>query len=74
MLTVLFIADVIRNPALTTGGKVLWIVALILVPVFAWLGVRDLADAPVARALSVTVTVINPARRRTPSAFVSTEG
>ncbi len=36
-LTVAFAADVLRNPALTTAGKVLWIAALILVPVFAWL-------------------------------------
>ena len=37
LLTVVFIADVVRNPALTAGGKVLWILALVLVPVLAWL-------------------------------------
>ena len=37
VLTVLFIADVIRNPALTAGGKALWIIVLLLFPVFAWL-------------------------------------
>ena len=37
-LSVLFIADVVRQPAtaLSGGGKALWIVALLLVPVFAW--------------------------------------
>ncbi len=37
VLSVVFIADVLRNPALTGVGKALWIVALLLVPVFAWL-------------------------------------
>ena len=37
VLSVLFIADVVRNPDLSTGGKALWIAALLLVPVFAWL-------------------------------------
>jgi hypothetical protein len=37
VLSILFIADVVRNPALTTAGKGLWILALLLVPVFAWL-------------------------------------
>ncbi len=37
-LSIAFIADVVRNPALTAGGKVLWILALLLLPVFAWLG------------------------------------
>ena len=37
MLTIAFIADVLRNSALSTGGKILWIAALLLVPVFAWL-------------------------------------
>jgi hypothetical protein len=37
VLTVVFIVDVVRNTALTTAGKVLWIVALVLVPVLAWL-------------------------------------
>ena len=35
----LVIVDVIRQPAsaLSTAGKVLWIVALLLVPIFAWI-------------------------------------
>jgi len=37
VLSIAFIADVVRNDALTAGGKALWIVALLLVPVFAWL-------------------------------------
>jgi hypothetical protein len=37
VLTVAFVADVLRNPALTGTGKALWIVALVLVPVLAWL-------------------------------------
>jgi phospholipase D-like protein len=36
VLSVAFIADVVRNPGLTVGGKALWILALLLVPVFAW--------------------------------------
>jgi hypothetical protein len=28
---------VVRNPALTVAGKVLWIAALLLVPLFAWI-------------------------------------
>jgi hypothetical protein len=38
-LSVFFIADVVRQPAtaLSGAGKVLWIVALLVVPVFAWL-------------------------------------
>lgn len=38
VLSVFFVADVVRQPAtaLSTGGKALWIVALLLVPVFAW--------------------------------------
>jgi hypothetical protein len=36
-LTIAFIADVVRNAALTTAGKALWIVAIVLVPVLAWL-------------------------------------
>lgn len=36
VLAVVFIADVIRNPELTAGGKALWILALIFVPVVAW--------------------------------------
>jgi hypothetical protein len=37
VLTIAFVADVLRNAALTTGGKVLWIVALVFVPVLSWL-------------------------------------
>ncbi len=38
-LSVFFIADVLRQPAsvLSGLGKVLWIAALLLVPVFAWI-------------------------------------
>ena len=36
VLSVFFVADVIRNQALAGGGKALWIAALLLVPVFAW--------------------------------------
>ena len=36
VLSVAFIADVLRNPALSGGGKALWIFALLVVPVFAW--------------------------------------
>ena len=38
-LSVFFIADVLRQPAraLSGAGKALWIVALVLVPVVAWL-------------------------------------
>lgn len=37
-LSVFFIADVLRQPstALSGAGKALWILALLLVPVFAW--------------------------------------
>ena len=39
VLSVFFIADVVRQPAsaLSGAGKVLWIIALLVVPVFAWL-------------------------------------
>lgn len=37
VLSILFAADVARNPALTPGGKGLWILVLLLVSVFAWL-------------------------------------
>jgi hypothetical protein len=39
VLEIFFIVDVIRQPAsaLSTGGKVLWIIALLVVPIFAWL-------------------------------------
>jgi hypothetical protein len=36
VLTVVFAVDVVRNPGLTVAGKVLWIAALLLVPVLAW--------------------------------------
>jgi hypothetical protein len=38
-LSVFFIADVLRQPetALSGMGKALWILALLLVPVFAWI-------------------------------------
>ena len=38
-LSVVFIADVLRQPAsaLSGVGKGLWIAALLLVPVFAWI-------------------------------------
>ena len=36
VLCVVFIADVIRNQALSGAGKALWIIALLFVPVFAW--------------------------------------
>lgn len=37
-LSVVFIADVLRQPAtaLSPAGKALWIVALLVAPVFAW--------------------------------------
>jgi hypothetical protein len=37
-LSVAFIADVLRQPAtaLSGAGKALWILALLLFPVFAW--------------------------------------
>ena len=39
VLAIVFIADVLRQPAtaLSGAGKALWILALIFVPVFAWL-------------------------------------
>ena len=37
VLEIFFIADVLRNRALTGAGKVLWIVALLVVPVFSWI-------------------------------------
>jgi len=37
VLSFIFIMDVARNHALSGGGKGLWIVALLLVPVFAWI-------------------------------------
>jgi len=37
VLEIFFIADVLRNRTLSGAGKVLWILALLLVPVFAWI-------------------------------------
>ena len=37
VLSIAFIADVVQNRELTPGGKGLWILALLVVPVFAWL-------------------------------------
>jgi len=37
VLTIAFAVDVVRNPELTVAGKVLWILALLLAPVLAWL-------------------------------------
>ena len=38
VLSVVFIADVLRQPstALSGFGKAVWIVALLVVPIFAW--------------------------------------
>jgi hypothetical protein len=36
VLSVVFITDVFRQTSLSGGGKAAWIVALLLVPVFAW--------------------------------------
>ena len=36
VLSIVFVADVLRNRALSGGRKALWIVALLVVPVFAW--------------------------------------
>jgi hypothetical protein len=35
-LSVVFIADVLRNRRLTSGERIGWIAALILAPIFAW--------------------------------------
>ena len=35
-LTIAFVADVLKNRHLTTGGRIGWIAALIIVPIFAW--------------------------------------
>jgi hypothetical protein len=39
VLSALFIIDVVRQPAtaLSGAGKALWIAALLLVPIFAWI-------------------------------------
>jgi len=38
VLSFVFVVDVLRQPAsaLSSAGKALWIVALLVVPVFAW--------------------------------------
>jgi hypothetical protein len=38
VLSIAFIVDVLRQPstALSGAGKALWIVALLVVPIFAW--------------------------------------
>jgi hypothetical protein len=36
-LVVVFIADVLRNRELTTAGKALWIVAVVLFPILSWI-------------------------------------
>ena len=36
-LSIVFIADVVRNPRLSSGGRIGWILALIFVPVFSWI-------------------------------------
>jgi hypothetical protein len=39
VLSIAFIVDVLRQPAsaVSGAGKAVWIVALLLVPIFAWL-------------------------------------
>ena len=37
VLSIAFIADVVRNRELSPGAKGLWILALLVLPVFAWL-------------------------------------
>jgi Phospholipase_D-nuclease N-terminal len=39
ILSIAFIADVLRQPSteLSGAGKALWIIALLVAPVFAWL-------------------------------------
>ena len=37
VLSIVFIADVLRNSALAAGGKILWILTLLLVPVLTWI-------------------------------------
>ena len=52
VLSVVFIADVLRQPstALSGAGKFLWILALLVVPVFVG-GLRHLAHASEPRSL-----------------------
>ena len=35
-LTIVFVADVLRNRHLSSGERIGWIAALIIVPIFAW--------------------------------------
>jgi len=37
VLVLVFIVDVWRNPALSTAGRVLWTVAVIVAPVLSWI-------------------------------------
>jgi hypothetical protein len=39
VLSIVFIADVLRQPStsLSGAGKTLWILALLVVPIFAWI-------------------------------------
>lgn len=37
ILVLVFIVDVWRNPALSTAGRVLWSVAVIVAPVLSWI-------------------------------------
>jgi Phospholipase_D-nuclease N-terminal len=39
VLVAIFVIDVVRQPptALSTAGKALWIVAVLVVPLFAWI-------------------------------------
>lgn len=39
VLEIAFVVDVVRQPssALSSAGKALWILALVVVPVFSWL-------------------------------------
>jgi hypothetical protein len=37
VLVLVFIVDVWRNPGLSTGGRVLWTVAVIVAPVLSWI-------------------------------------
>jgi Phospholipase_D-nuclease N-terminal len=52
-LSIAFIVDVVRRPdtELSTAGKALWIVALLLVPVLAW-GVYGIWRLRIQRGLT----------------------